>query len=113
MSFWMGGRIEVRGGRWLTVVCVREPNLPPSAVRVGDVRATGAPGPPSSSLCLSLPLFTGNVMLSAHICLSAVEGGWGQGSVRGGRGGGGDIGTWAASVFFLSLSTLVFLPVRR
>lgn len=27
------------------------------------------------SLCLSLPLFTGNVMLSAHICLSAVEGG--------------------------------------
>lgn len=39
-----------------------------------------------------LPLFAGNVMLSAHICLSAEEGGWG------GAGGGvgwcvGGVGT--------------------
>lgn len=33
--------------RWLTVVCVREPNLPPSAVRMVDVRASKAPAPPS------------------------------------------------------------------
>lgn len=37
---------------WLTVVCVRarerESNLPPSAVRVEDVGASEAPGPPSS-----------------------------------------------------------------
>lgn len=39
------------GGRCLTVMCVREPNLPPSAVRVEDVRASEAPGP------LSLFLF--------------------------------------------------------
>lgn len=66
-------------GGQLTVVCVREPNLPPSAVRVEDVRAIGSW---SSlllflSLRLSLPLFAGNVMLSAHICSSAVEGGGG------------------------------------
>lgn len=62
---------------------------------------------------LVLPLFAGNVMLSAHICLSVQRRGWG--------GAGGDVGVgwcvlgvWApraASVFFLSLLTLVFLPV--
>ncbi len=86
IAFWMRGRTQERGGwgwvcggRWLTVVCMHEPNLPPSAVRVEDVRATEAPGPPSFSPSHSLfpPLFTGNVMLSAHICLSAEEGGWG------------------------------------
>lgn len=44
------------GGGWLTVVCVCEPNLPPSAVRVRDVRATKAPGPPSLSRPLPLPV---------------------------------------------------------
>lgn len=82
VNFWVMGRgwsrAWVWGRRWLTVVCMREPNLPPSAVRVEDVRPSKAPGHPPP-LCLSLPLFTGNVMLSAHICLSAVE--WGR--VRG------------------------------
>lgn len=48
------GQERVWGGRCLTVMCVREPNLPPSAVRVEDVRASEAPGPLSLSVCPSL-----------------------------------------------------------
>lgn len=61
----------------LTVECVREPNLPPSAVRVGDVTLQRLLvfSFSSFSLCLSPLLFAANVMLSAHICLSAVGAG--------------------------------------
>lgn len=65
------------GGKWLAVVCVC---VCESLVclhqlsRVLDVRPTRGFWS-SLSLSLSLPLFPGNVILSAHICLSAVE--WG------------------------------------
>lgn len=106
--FWGVDRGWVWGGRLLTVVCMHEPNLPPSAVRVRDVRATEAPGPPSFSLPPSLSSQAMSCCQPTYACLQ-----W-----RGGVGvvwgsGGGDRGTWAASVFFLSPSTLVFLPVRR
>lgn len=100
--FWGVDRGWVWGGRLLTVVCMHEPNLPPSAVRVRDVRATEAPGPPSFSLPPSLSSQAMSCCQPTYACLQ-----W-----RGGVGvvwgsGGGDRGTWAASVFFLSPSTLV------
>lgn len=68
--------------RWGEVEkCKYEPRPPPSAVSVLDVRPTRG-----ASSSLFLPLFPGNVMLSAHICLSAEE--------RGGRGLGGGAVAW-------------------
>lgn len=89
-------------GSLMTVVCMREPNLPPSAVRVG---MSGLPGLLVLSLSLS-PL--SSLAMSCCQCTYACLWwrGLGAGGVRGSCGG--DIGTWAASVFFLSLSTLVF-----
>lgn len=102
---------ERRGGFFrveMTVVCMCESNLPPSAVRVGDVMATEAPGHLLFSRSLSAvpPSLRWQChVVSPHMLVCS-------GGVRGGGGGGGDIGTWAAAVFFLSLSTLVFLLVR-
>lgn len=92
-----GGRIEERdgwgwgwgcGGRCLTVVCVCESNLPPSAVRVGDVRATEAPGPPSFSLSFSLSvppsLHWQCHVVSTHMLVCS-GGGVGCKGCRGGR----------------------------
>lgn len=83
------------GRRWLTVVCMREPNLPPSAVRVEDVSASKAPGPPFPpptplSVCPSLSSLAMSCCQPTYACLQWRGVGYGR-MIWGS--GGGDMGS--------------------
>lgn len=99
---WMRGW-EVAGS--CVCVCVWEPSLPPSTVKSSGCQAYSRllVLPLSLSVPPSLPWQCHFV--STHMLVCSRVGVVGL--------GGGDIGTWAASVFFLSPLTLDFLLVCR
>lgn len=76
--------VSVWGGvyrRWLTVMCVHEPNLPPSAVRLEDVRGSRSCGP--SLLLSSLAMLCCQPTYARLQCVCACVrfkglGGWGH-----------------------------------